>query len=134
MNYHGKTILYVDDDEDDRELFSKAIQSADPAINVVLAENGLKAINYLDTVGQPEKKLPCLIVLDLNMPYLDGKKTFERIKTNPGLENIPVVIFTSSQNPNDKNFFSNAGIELITKPYDFSFMHAIALRMLNHCV
>ena len=78
--------------------------------------------------------MPCLIVLDLNMPYLDGKKTFEKIKTNPALENIPVVIFTSSQNPNDKNFFNNAGIELITKPYDFSFMHSIAQRLLNHCV
>ena len=134
MNYPEKTILYVDDDEDDRELFSEAIKSADPNIHLVFAENGLKAINYLDGVKQPEENLPCLIVLDLNMPYLDGKKTFEKIKTNPALEKIPVVIFTSSQNPNDKNFFHNAGIELITKPNDYSFMSSIAQRMLNHCV
>jgi CheY-like chemotaxis protein len=133
MKYPEKTILYVDDDEDDRQLFSEAIKSADPAINLVFAENGLKAINYLDAVKQPEEKLPCLIVLDLNMPFLDGKKTFERIKTNPELENIPVVIFTSSQNPNDKNFFQQAGVELISKPYDFSFMHGIAQHMLGHC-
>ena len=134
MNYPEKTILYVDDDDDDRELFSSALKGANPDINLVFAENGLKAINYLDAVKQPEEKLPCLIVLDLNMPYLDGKKTFERIKTNPGLEKIPVVIFTSSQNPNDKNFFHNQGIELISKPYDFSFMHSIAQHLIDCCL
>lgn len=134
MSYPEKTILYVDDDEDDRELFSEAIKNAYPGINLVFAENGLKAINYLDAVNQPEENLPGLIVLDLNMPYLDGRGTFEKIKTKPGLENIPVVIFTSSQNPNDKNFFQEAGVELISKPYDFSFMHGIAERMLEYCI
>ncbi len=134
MKYPDKTILYVDDDEDDRHLFSEAIKHADPDITLVFAENGLKAINYLDAVKQPGEKLPCLIVLDLNMPFLDGKKTFEKIKTNPKLENIPVVIFSSSQNPNDKNFFHEAGVELISKPYDFSFMHGIAQHMLDCCI
>ena len=45
-----------------------------------------------------------------------------------------MVIFTSCQNPNDKNFFNEAGIELISKPYDFSFMHGIARRMLDRCI
>jgi two-component system response regulator len=134
MTYPEKTILYVDDDEDDRELFSEAIKNVYPGINLVFAENGLKAISYLDTVKQPGENMPGLIVLDLNMPYLDGRKTFEKIKTKPGLEKIPVVIFTSSQNPNDKNFFQEAGVELISKPYDFSFMHDIAQRMLEHYV
>lgn len=128
-----KTILYVDDDDDDRELFAEMIKEKYPGLNLVLAENGLKAIDYLQSVDQPEKELPCLIVLDLNMPFLDGKKTFEKIKTNSVFKNIPVVIFTSSHNPHDKNFFNNAGIEFITKPDDFSKMPAIAQRMMHHC-
>jgi CheY-like chemotaxis protein len=134
MKRTEKIILYVDDDEDDRELFAEMMKEQNTGINLVFAENGLKAIDYLQSVRQPEKELPCLIVLDLNMPYLDGKKTFEKIKNNPAFENIPVIIFTSSQNPHDKTFFKNAGIELITKPNDFSFMHTIAKRMLHHCV
>src|ERR1700709_1687352 len=115
MKRTEKIILYVDDDEDDRELFAEMMKEQNTGINLVFAENGLKAIDYLQSVQQPEKELPCLIVLDLNMPYLDGKKTFEKIKNNPAFENIPVIIFTSSQNPHDKTFFKNAGIELITK-------------------
>ena len=99
----------------------------------MLAENGLKAIDYLQSVQQPENELPRLIVLDLNMPFLDGKGTFEKIKMHPLFNNIPVVIFTSSQNPHDKTFFNNAGIEFITKPSNFSLMHNIAKHMLDHC-
>jgi CheY-like chemotaxis protein len=129
----GKTILYVDDDEDDREIFTEVIKEEDPNINLVLAENGLKAKDYLQSVQQPKNELPCLIVLDLNMPFLDGKATFEKIQMHPVFKNIPVVIFTSSQNPHDKIFFNNAGIEFITKPSNFSFMLNIAKQMLNHC-
>lgn len=128
-----KTILYVDDDEDDREIFTEIIKEEDPNVKLVLAENGLKAIDYLQSVQQPKNELPCLIVLDLNMPFLDGKATFEKIKMHPVFKNIPVVIFTSSQNPHDKTFFNNAGIEFITKPNNFSFLPNIAKRMLNHC-
>jgi len=129
----NKTILYVDDDEDDRQFFSDVIKEADPEMNLVLKEDGLKAINYLDKVKHPPDDLPCLIILDLNMPYLDGRTTFQKIRTNPLFEKIPVVIFTSSQNPSDKNFFENEGIELISKPHNFSFMHNIAQRMLQYC-
>jgi CheY-like chemotaxis protein len=131
---NDKTILYVDDDDDDRELFAEMIKEGYPGINLVLSENGLKAIDYLQSVELPGKELPCLIVLDLNMPFLDGKKTFEKIKTNPALKNIPIVIFTSSHNPHDKTFFNNAGIELITKPDDYAMMPAIAQRMMHHCI
>lgn len=134
MLHTEKTILYVDDDEDDRDLFAEVMKEESPNVKLVFAENGLKAIEYLQSTGQPQKDLPCLIVLDLNMPYLDGKKTYEKIKINPALKKIPVVIFTSSNNPNDKNFFEQAGIELITKPFDFIFMHGIAQRLLAHCV
>jgi CheY-like chemotaxis protein len=129
-----KTILYVDDDADDREFLSEAIHEVNPDIDVILAENGLEALDYLNAGKRGSIELPSLVVLDLNMPLLDGKQTFERIKSDPRLLNLPVVIFTSSENPNDKMLFGELGIELITKPNNLLFMTQIASHMLKRCL
>jgi CheY-like chemotaxis protein len=62
-------ILYVDDDQEDREIFRELIHLKNPEANVVLAENGLVAIDYLQQALGSNEKLPCLIVLDINMPF-----------------------------------------------------------------
>ena len=131
--YISKKILYIDDDEDDREFLLDAINELDPAIEVVLAENGLKALDYLNTIKDSDIKLPCLIILDINMPYLDGMHTFQRIKNDRKLESVPIVIFTSSENPNDKILFNSLGVELISKPNNISYMANIANYMLTKC-
>ena len=77
--------------------------------------------------------MPCLIVLDLNMPYLDGRQTCRRIKNEPRLDGIPIIVFTSSHNPNDKVLFESQGVEFITKPEDFSSLQAIVKHMLDVC-
>jgi CheY-like chemotaxis protein len=122
-------ILYVDDDEEDQQFFSVAVHQVSPETEIVQARNGLDALNYLST----DVKLPNLIVLDLNMPVLDGRETFERIKGNPALRHIPTVIFTSSLNPNDKSLFNSLGAEFISKPSDFNALSLIAHRMLGFC-
>lgn len=101
MSEPQQKILYVDDDADDREFFSDAIKNESPSADIVFAENGLEALDYLDTVLNTESNLPCLIVLDINMPLLDGKETLKRIKRNERLQNVPIVIFTSSNKPAD---------------------------------
>jgi CheY-like chemotaxis protein len=128
-----KVILYVDDDADDREFLSHAIKEVSPETRVVLAENGVKALSYLnETTGQKDK-LPCLIVLDLNMPFLDGRETYERIRVNPELQQIPTIVFTSSLNPNDKALFNSFGIELISKPDNLGYLSKIATHMVAKC-
>ncbi|HYF33486.1 MAG TPA: response regulator [Chitinophagaceae bacterium] len=134
MNHKGqKTILYVDDDGDDRELLAHAIQTVDSEVNVVLMENGLKAMDYLNSSKEKKSALPCLIVLDLNMPYLNGRQTLELIRKDEGLQEIPVIIFSSSENPNDKATFNSLGIEYFTKPTNISFIHSIATHMVGAC-
>ena len=128
----NKTILFVEDDADDQYFLLKAVKEINPAIEVVFAENGLKAIEYLN-VRKENSQLPCLIVLDLNMPLLDGKETYSRIKQDLKLKSVPVIIFTSSHNPNDKKMFTNLGVEFLTKPDDFSYMNTIVNRMINMC-
>ena len=79
MNRDEKTMLYVDDDPDDRELLREVLQKIAPDLKVILANNGLHALELLKET-KDTKSLPCLIVLDINMPYLNGRQTYERIR------------------------------------------------------
>lgn len=128
----SKTILFVDDDADDRDFLAEVLKDVNPSVNAVFAENGLKAIEYLSDTKEKEQ-LPCLIVLDLNMPFLDGKETYKKIKNELKLESVPVIIFTSSHNPNDKILFSTLGVEFITKPDDFNYFNRVVSHMVNVC-
>ena len=132
MNPPKKTILYVDDDADDRELLGEIMHKIAPELKVLFSENGLQALELLVETKETTL-LPCLIVLDLNMPYLDGRQTFERIKADTQLKSIPVVILSSGQNPNDKSFFSKEDIPYFTKPVRVSDMENLASELLNHC-
>jgi CheY-like chemotaxis protein len=127
-----KTILIVEDDEDDREILSEVVRGVNDSASIAFAENGLLALDYLTQTKESEE-LPCLIVLDLNMPYLDGRQTCRRIKNELKLDDIPIIVFTSSHNPNDKVLFESQGVEFITKPEDFSSLQAIVKHMLDVC-
>lgn len=126
-----KLILYVDDDEDDREFLTAAVSKANPDVQVKLAENGLQALEYL--YAARNNGLPCLIVLDLNMPFLDGRETCRRIKTDEVLKNVPLVIFSSSEKPDDKKAFNQQGIEYFTKPIHVAQIHEVAVHMVSIC-
>jgi len=123
-----KAVLYVDDDEDDRFLLTEAIRDMAPALKVVEAENGIKALEYLKDA---KNNLPCLVVLDINMPYMDGKQTLERIKADQDLSGLDVVIFTSSENPNDKMFFKSKGVNMVVKPFDNKSLKQIVKRFVD---
>ncbi|HEX8315123.1 MAG TPA: response regulator [Flavisolibacter sp.] len=128
-----KVILYVDDDADDREFLLDAINKADPEVKVVMAENGLEALHYLDRVKDSEQILPSLIVLDINMPYLDGWETFSRLQKDAALQAVPVIIFSSSEKPDDKAMFNREGIEFFTKPSDISHFRSIVTHFVQVC-
>ena len=128
-----KKILCVDDDADDRLFLTTAIKDIDPTFIVIEAENGLAAMEYLNRSKTKTEALPCLIILDMNMPFLNGKQTLEKIKNDRILENIPVVIFTSSANPNDRKHFIDYGADFYTKPNDLKFMSQFASSMLARC-
>jgi CheY-like chemotaxis protein len=128
-----KQILCVDDDADDRFFLSQAIDDLNAEVVVVEAQNGLEALDYLNDVKNSGKPLPCLIILDINMPYLDGKQTFQRIRADSFFSKIPVVVFTNSGNPNDKTLFKSFGVDLFVKPDNISYMNEIAHNLLSYC-
>ncbi len=132
MKTECKSILYVDDDPDDREFLFNAIKNINPDIEVILADNGLAALDYLKNIKN-KIDLPGLIVLDLNMPLLDGRETLKRIKDDPMLSSVKVVVFTTGENPNEKQSFNELGIQYISKPFNIQFLHSIANQMIEIC-
>jgi CheY-like chemotaxis protein len=133
MTIDKKTILYVDDDADDRDLLTDAIAHADPEVNVVLSENGLEALTYLEKLKENGDIFPGLIILDLNMPYMDGKTTFEKLRSDKDMQGIPVVVLTSSEKGADKILFNSMGIAFHSKPTTVPGLELIANQMIRFC-
>lgn len=127
-----RKILCVDDDPDDRHFLSAALQKADPNMQVIEVRNGVEALEYLDE-AKSGSDLPCLIVLDINMPLMDGKQTLVKIKSDPQLSHLPVVMFSTTSNPLDKELFRRQGVELVTKPRDVATMNSAVSQLLLHC-
>ena len=94
---HPWTILYADDDPDDRFLAERAVRETGLDAELMLVEDGQEALDYLagrgPFAGTPR---PALILLDLNMPRRDGLATLKAIKADATLRRIPVVILTTS--------------------------------------
>ena len=91
------TILYVDDDFDDRQLFVESVHTMDGQIICVTARDGLEALDYLK-----KNHLPDVVFLDINMPLMDGKKCLAEIRSNQKTSALPVIIFTTSNDPGER--------------------------------
>ena len=126
------TILWADDDTDDLELFRDALHSIGQSFDLVEAHNGLEALDHLKE-AERTGHLPCLIVLDMNMPVLNGKDTLCYIKRNNSYSKIPLVVFTTSNSPKDKLFCNSHGVEMITKPMSYEELCKTLSRLLHIC-
>jgi CheY-like chemotaxis protein len=112
----GAYFLYADDDPDDQEFFKTMVSEIDPSISVVLVNNGLELLQYLNNVV-PKNKLPCCIVLDINMPIWDGIRTLKALKVEDKYKGIPVIMFTTSRSLRDNELSLMLGAQgFITKP------------------
>jgi CheY-like chemotaxis protein len=127
-----RTILCIDDDADDLQLLSEAVQRIDPQCRIVKAFDGMHGISILQEMHVAQQ-LPCLIVMDINMPKLDGKQTFIRLQADSIFSNIPVVVFSTSSSPMDKLFFRSKGAAFITKPIRFEQLLEAASQLLSYC-
>jgi CheY-like chemotaxis protein len=100
-----QSILVVDDNEDDYEAVARAFKKVGLTIPVSLCTTGQTAMDFLNHTGaytQMDKAdKPQLIMLDLNMPGMDGFQVLQHIREDAGLRQIPVVIWTTSSNEKD---------------------------------
>jgi CheY-like chemotaxis protein len=113
----SKRFLVIDDDSDDRELFSEALASVDPEIVCDQATDGAEALKRLTT---QEIDKPDIVFLDINMPVMNGWQFLTRLKSEDQYKNIPVIVYTTSSNQKDKLIADNLGaLCFITKPHAF---------------
>jgi CheY-like chemotaxis protein len=124
------SILLAEDDADDRLLAKKALEENRVANPLVTVNDGAELLDYLKGQGkykdQPWRPAPCFILLDLNMPKIDGREALKIIKSDEKLKAIPVVVMTTSKAEEDimKSYDTGAN-SYITKPVTFEGLVAV---------
>ena len=119
-----KVILLVEDNPDDVELTKMAFEKINIANKVIVAKDGVEALDYLFGTGiytdRDIKDLPVVVLLDLKLPKIDGLEVLKRIRQNKTTKLIPIVILTSSAEQEDLiNGYSLGANSYIRKPVEF---------------
>lgn len=125
-------VLYADDDIDDIKFVEDSFAESTQNIELITSYNGLDLLKYLEKLTQLDPD-PCLIILDVNMPLMNGKETLSKIREMDRFKNIPVVLFTTSSTDHDKNFARKHSAGFVTKPLDSLQMKNITDRFIEHC-
>ena len=112
-------ILVVDDDDADALMIEEALENAERQSTVSRVSDGREALDYLNREGQyADAHRPDLILLDLNMPRMDGRETLAAIKTDERLKAIPVIILTTSgAAPDIVASYQHRATAYVTKPF-----------------
>ncbi|XWK86009.1 MAG: response regulator [Phormidium sp.] len=124
-------LLLVEDNADDEELTLMAFEQGGITNAVVVARDGVEALDYLFATGiyrdRPPENLPILILLDLQLPRINGLEVLQRIKQSPKTQKIPVVILTTSNEQKDLvESYSLGCNSYIQKPVDYDrFLNVI---------
>ena len=109
-------ILAVDDDPEDFEFFFDAVKKVDQSIIVLKASNGQEALQILED----HVLMPDYIFLDINMPMMDGQSCLREIKANAKLKDIPVVMYSTTNNMSEISKYKTMGASFLVKPHQFS--------------
>ncbi|MDQ6610343.1 MAG: response regulator [Bacteroidota bacterium] len=126
------TILHADDDLDDLFIINSLFHKYADQVTIQHATDGEQALVTLERMKQ-NNDLPCLIILDVNMPRLNGRETLLQIKSRDELKDIPVVLFTTSNSETDKAFAEEYAADLITKPITVEKMEDVVSDFVRRC-
>ena len=126
------TLLWADDDPDELIIMHEVLQDIGSNHKVVEATNGKQVLACLQQ-AKHTRVFPCLIVLDLNMPVLNGKETLSFIKQDPSFDTIPIVVFTTSNSLADRQYCASYGTQMLTKPITFVALKQVVEGLLQMC-
>ncbi|MBF0612271.1 MAG: response regulator [Magnetococcales bacterium] len=117
MRYHHRPILLVEDDRVDAMTVQRALKSIHVTNRLVVTNNGEEAIAWLkDSTNDP----PCIILLDLNMPRMNGLEFLEILKHDSQLKTLPVIVLTTSKDELDRVKSFRLGVAgYMVKPVDY---------------
>lgn len=125
-------VLYAEDDQDDIDLVLDAFSHLSQDLEIITVGDGFEALSYLSNL-KPLEPSPCLIILDINMPRMNGKEALQRIRTMDRFEGTPIVLFSTSTQPQDKAFAAEHGAGFLTKPIMGEQLKNIAERLVDYC-
>lgn len=129
----AKYFIYADDDQDDRNTLAEMINEIDQHLQVITVDNGMGVVDYLKKLLK-EQILPCFILLDLNMPVMDGFTTLRWLKNDESWSSIPTIVFTTSRGVKDHQLAIRLGADrFITKPFSHKDMRAITQQFADFC-
>ncbi len=121
----AKTILLVEDNQQDEMLTLRALKKVNLANHVDVARDGQQAIDYLFREGEFANRkgmdLPTVVLLDVNLPRINGLEVLERLRADPRTRLLPIVLLTSSDEERDRlRGYHNGAKSFVRKPLDFS--------------
>lgn len=127
-----RIILIAEDDPDDQELIALAFAEVDPTLKLRLVNDGKEALDYLQEAA--DSGLPCVILLDYNMPELNGAQVIQQLSPDQRFATIPKVILSTSGNPRYiEDCLQKGAHQYLVKPDDFSALLGIARQMADLC-
>ena len=127
----NSVILLVEDNPDDEELTLRALRKANVGNDIVVARDGVEALDYLfgtgSHAGRDVRELPHVMLLDLKLPRIDGLEVLRRVRADDRTRVLPVVILTSSNEEPDRTKGYRLGTNsYVRKPVDFTeFVDAV---------
>ncbi len=125
-------VLYADDNSDDIQLVKEAFLQYAQNIELVTLADGLEAVSYLTNLPHREPT-PCLIILDINMPRMNGKEALVKLREIKRYKEVPIVLFTTSSQTRDQYFAEKYSAGFFTKPIDYKQMDLIVSKFIDHC-
>ncbi len=125
-------VLYADDDMDDLQLVKEAFAGCRHDVELVTVNDGAEALLYLNNLPEA-KPAPCLIILDINMPRLNGKETLVKLRQSPRFRKVSIMLFTTSAMPADAAFAERYGASFYTKPTDGYKINKLAKDFIDRC-
>jgi len=119
-----RTVLLVEDNPQDELLILRALRKANISAAIDVVRDGQQAVDYLFRTGeysQRAEELPSLVLLDINLPKLSGFDVLKRVRAEPNTQLLPVVMFTSSDEANDRlRAYSTGANSFVSKPLEFA--------------
>lgn len=128
-------LLIIEDNQDDFEAVSRALKSVGLDTNIDWYRSGREAISYLNNLKSEKNNpnLPNIILLDLNMPGIDGRKMLEILKNNQEVKSIPIIIFSTSSDERDiEHCYANGANSYIQKPLTYEKLQEVCASIKNY--
>jgi CheY-like chemotaxis protein len=131
-NEPKRIVLYADNDVDDLDFVREAFLQHAKDTELITFESAVQLLRYI--CDQPANApSPCLIILDVNMPQMNGRDALKIIRKMDQYHNVPIILFTTSSSPHDEFFADCYNAGFVTKPLNESQMQLIVEKFRDYC-